>query len=120
MALLRQEVGHRIKVARVAAGLTQRELAVAIGLKNAADVSRYERGVQQTPDFRIDLIAEKTGRPRSYFTRDPDEPETDAIARIESEVATLRGLLQQVLDRLGPPPNRPRGPTWLEASERGH
>ena len=105
VALLREEVGRRIKVARTAAHLSQRELADKIGLANAQDVSRYERGVQQVPDFRIDLIAEATGRQRSYFTRDPAEaePQTadpEAIARLEADVEVLQRMLADGLERL--------------------
>ena len=81
VALLREELGRRIKTARTAAGLSQQDLAEKIGLKHAQDVSRYERGKVEVPGHRIDLISEATGRPRSFFTRDPAEPEatpTDA------------------------------------------
>jgi len=75
VALLREDLGQRIKTARQGAGLSQQELALAIGLKHAQDVSRYERGKVEVPSSRIDLIAEATGRSRSFFTRDPSEVE---------------------------------------------
>lgn len=96
VALLREELGKRIKEARVAAGMTQRELADRIHLKNATDVSRYERGVVEVPSHRIDLIAEATGRPRSFFTRDPSEPDAvdeDRIERLENELQETRRAL---------------------------
>lgn len=92
VALLREELGRRIKTARVGAKLSQRELADAIGLKNSSDVSRYERGTVEVPAHRIDLISEATGRTRSYFTRDPSEPEPTE----ETELAALRGELAEV------------------------
>lgn len=99
VALLRTELGRRIKTARVAAGMSQRELADRIGLKNASDVSRYERGTVEVPAHRIDLIAEATGRPRSYFTRDPaeEEPQTGQSARLEELIARLIALLEETL-----------------------
>jgi transcriptional regulator with XRE-family HTH domain len=96
VALLREELGRRIAAARTSAGLSQQQLAALIGLKHAQDVSRYERGKVDVPSHRIDLIAEATGRPRSYFVRDPSEPEptpsTDLgeIAELRREVVALR------------------------------
>lgn len=102
VALLREELGRRIKTARVAAGMSQRELATAIGLQNAQDVSRYERGVQQVPDYRIDLIAEATGRPRSYFVRDPAEPEpATQETDIRAQVVDLRVKVDALLRHFG-------------------
>ena len=100
MALLRQELGRRVASARVAAGLTQQQLAEAIGLKHAQDVSRYERGKVEVPDYRIDRIAEATRRPRSYFTRDPDEPDPEetaaALEAVRQELAEIRDLKRTV------------------------
>lgn len=100
VALLREELGRRIKVARVGAGLKQRELATAIGLENAQDISRYERGKVEVPSHRIDLIAEATGRPRSYFMRDPSEPDPtvvdEELEQLKAELAEVRRGLTMV------------------------
>lgn len=121
VALLREELGRRIAAARHSAGLSQRELANAIHLKNASDVSRYERGLVEVPSYRIDLIAEATGRPRSYFVRDPDEPETasvsqDVIVAVREEIRPLRehvagleALLRDLRDRLPEAPSATSG-----------
>ena len=93
VALLREELGRRIKTARLAAGLTQQELAARIGLRHAQDVSRYERGKTEVPSGRLDLIAEATGRRRSYFTRDPAEPEPAD----PGQEARLEGLIGEAL-----------------------
>lgn len=104
VALLREELGKRIAAARKAAGLSQQELAHKIGLKHAQDISRYERGKVEVPSFRIDLIAEATGRQRSYFTRDPTEPEPVAPDHlrqaIREETAGILDLLQRIDARL--------------------
>lgn len=100
VALLREELGRRIATARHGAGLTQRELAAAIGLENASDVSRYERGKGEVPSHRIDLIAEATGRPRSFFTRDPSEPDVpsaDQIDRMEQRLEDTLALVRELL-----------------------
>lgn len=96
VALLREELGRRIKAARVAAEMSQRELADAIKLKNAGDISRYERGVVEVPSHRIDLIAEATGRPRSYFTRDPSEPELPTNGSVEQLQEVVAGMVAQL------------------------
>lgn len=103
VSLLREELGRRIKTARVGAKLSQRELADRIGLKNASDVSRYERGTVEVPAHRIDLIAEATKRPRSYFTRDPAEPEPVPVEMI----ARLIELLEETLGQRTPPLAQP-------------
>lgn len=103
VALLREELGRRIKVARTAAKLSQQELAEKIGLKHAQDISRYERGKGEVPSHRIDLIAEATGRPRSFFVRDPAESEpleVDRLTALEEQVAEVRQTQQLVLDLL--------------------
>lgn len=115
VALLREELGRRIKDARNEAGLSQQDLASAIGLKHAQDVSRYERGLVEVPSFRIDRIAEATGRPRSYFTRDPAEPEDrpatdEEIASLRAEVADVGERLDRIeilLRQLAEPQERP-------------
>jgi transcriptional regulator with XRE-family HTH domain len=104
VALLREELGRRIATARLAAGLSQRELADLIGLKNASDVSRYERGTVEVPSARIDLIAEATKRPRSFFTRDPSEvdlplDEDRELAALREEVAEVRSMVAELLER---------------------
>lgn len=100
VALLREELGRRIKVARLAAKLTQQELAEKIGLKHAQDVSRYERGITEVPGHRIDLISEATGRPRSYFVRDPSEEHIseDRITVLEEQVGVLLRQNDMLLD----------------------
>jgi transcriptional regulator with XRE-family HTH domain len=96
VALLREDLGRRIKTARHDAGLTQRELADRIHLKNATDVSRYERGAVEVPSHRIDLIAQATGRPRSFFTRDPSEEEPDPDPALESLQGEVEGMAKQL------------------------
>lgn len=109
VALLRQELGRRIAVARKAAGLSQQQLAEKIGLRHAQDISRYERGKVEVPAARIDLIAEATGRPRSYFTRDPSEvddpPQSAEQLRqmVREEVSAALVPLEQILARLADP-----------------
>lgn len=118
VALLREELGRRIATARAGAGMSQQELASAVGLRHAQDISRYERGKVEVPSHRIDLIAEATGRPRSYFTRDPSEPELSSDdaewrARLESQLEQVLGIVRDlraelVTQREAPPVRKPR------------
>lgn len=101
VALLREELGRRIKTARTSARLSQQELAWKIGLKHAQDVSRYERGKVEVPAHRIDLIAEVTGRARSFFVRDPAEPEQDANLGDTVRDAIRAVLVEEQFPRLG-------------------
>lgn len=96
VALLREELGRRIRIARKEKGFSQQELAELVGLKHAQDISRYERGKTEVPDFRIDRIATATDRPRSYFMRDPAEPEPveDLDARLNRLEALVHGIAQ--------------------------
>jgi transcriptional regulator with XRE-family HTH domain len=99
VALLREELGRRIRTARNEKGLSQQELAELVGLKHAQDISRYERGKTEVPDFRIDRIATATDQPRSYFLRDPAEPET--VKNLDERLAGLETLLNRIAQALG-------------------
>lgn len=101
VALLREELGRRIQQARRDAGLTQQQLADAIGLQYAQSISNYERGISQVDDFRIDQIAEATGQPRSYFVRDPGEPDPDDLGELKAQMEVLQAQLAELLRRSG-------------------
>src|SRR5262249_39255904 len=94
--LTREELGGRIKAARLAARLSQQDLALKIGMRYAQDISRYERGKGEIPLHPIDRIAEGTGRPISYFVRDQEEQ-----AFIEARLSDLDAQLSEILRRLG-------------------
>jgi transcriptional regulator with XRE-family HTH domain len=51
-AIIARAVGARIREARLAVGLTQRELADRLGARDALAVSRWERGVN-VPNERM-------------------------------------------------------------------
>lgn len=60
MRTLRAVWGARIRTARVAAGYTQAQFAIALGV-DQANVSRWERGIASPHDDRRPLIAEILG-----------------------------------------------------------
>ena len=72
---LRTVFGQRLKEARLAAGLSQRELGRRIGLPEdvvSSRVTRYERGSSE-PDFATALkLANELGVPLAYLLADND------------------------------------------------
>ena len=51
------DFGVRVRAARVAAGLTQLELARAMGYSTRSTISRIESGDNQVPMDRLDALA---------------------------------------------------------------
>jgi transcriptional regulator with XRE-family HTH domain len=75
---LRAIWGQRIRDARQAAGLTQAQLALALGV-DQANVSRWERGMLSPRDDRRARIAEILGvDAASLFSYDPNDGEAAA------------------------------------------
>lgn len=100
MSIGQEQIGALIKRAREDAGMTQADLADAIGLTNGAQsISRYERAETEVPVKRLRRIAETTQKPMSFFIQ---EPETERPAdpgwlmplreELAAEVARLRAL----------------------------
>lgn len=56
-----EQVGALVKEARVAAGMTQAQLAEAVGGLSASSISKVERGVREPSDDELAAIAEATG-----------------------------------------------------------
>ncbi len=90
------ELGERIKQARDDAGLSQAELASAIGLSHPQSVSNYERGLTEVPPRRLRQIAEATRRPIGFFV---DAPPEDSRP-IREQLAEMTEMLSEVLRRL--------------------
>jgi transcriptional regulator with XRE-family HTH domain len=60
------EVGNRIRIARVAIGMSQEKLADALGL-SFQQVQKYEKGVNRVAPSRLAVVAEATGKPVAWF-----------------------------------------------------
>lgn len=72
MGTLRAVWGVRIREARIAAGYTQAQFAIAVGV-DQANVSRWERGIASPHDARRPLIARLLGvDPAVLFSYDTD------------------------------------------------
>jgi transcriptional regulator with XRE-family HTH domain len=107
-------VGGRLRTARRSAGLTQKQLAEAVGVESIT-VSRWERGVTSPSLSRLRRIAEITKTTVSDLVRAPDAATAHAVelAALREELAETRALVDRVvrtLDQLAQP--------RLEASSR--
>ena len=75
MAPRRETIGQRIKRLRLAAGLSQRELAEGLDRVSYAFVSRLEANQRRPSDRTIRLLAQRLGvTPLELETGDPDAP----------------------------------------------
>jgi transcriptional regulator with XRE-family HTH domain len=100
-------VGSRVRVARRAAGLTQKQLAEALGVEPIT-VSRWERDVTMPSVPRLGRIAELTETTVSDLVRSPDAMTGQAaeLAALREELAETRELVDRVaraLERLAQP-----------------
>ena len=100
-------VGGRLRTARRASGLTQKQLAEALGVESIT-VSRWERGVTTPSLPRLRRIAEITETSVSDLVRSPDSVTAQAaeLAELRKELAETRELVNRVartLERLARP-----------------
>src|SRR6266566_3944194 len=98
-----QELGERIKLAREDAKLSQRDLADAIGLRDAQSISNYERGITEVPPKRLRRIADTTKKPLEFFVQEPSQDGHGATSREEqrdSKIAAEIAHLAQVVEAL--------------------
>jgi transcriptional regulator with XRE-family HTH domain len=104
-------VGGRLRTARRAAGLTQKELAAELGVE-AVTVSRWERGVTTPTLPRLRRVAELTQTTVSDLVRAPDTASAHAVelAALREELAETRELVDRVaraLEELARPRSLP-------------
>jgi transcriptional regulator with XRE-family HTH domain len=97
-------LGTRLRTARRSAGLTQKQLAEALGVESIT-VSRWERGVTSPTLPRLRRIAELTETSVSDLVRAPDAASAHAVelAALREELAETRELVNRVartLDQL--------------------
>lgn len=87
-------MGARLTEARRAAGLTQRTVAAAIGV-SAAQLQKYERGVNRLSATSLPVIAELTGKPVAWFFGEV------AAAGSEAGARALLGRIANLVDEFG-------------------
>lgn len=89
--------GKRLKEARNAVGLSQKQLGVLAGLDEfvaSTRVNRYERGVHE-PDAGIALkLAEVLSVPRAYLYADDDEMAQLILAYANASRAMRKSVLK--------------------------
>jgi len=91
-------LGERIRAARAGKGWKQKQLAAEVAVEPIT-VSRWERGAT-TPDLDVlQLVAEATGKPLSYFVTSDSEQPAGLDARVERLEESL-GRLEEKLDLL--------------------
>ena len=85
-----ETVGARIKEARLAAGMTQKELAEAVDGLSAKAISEAERDLRELTDEQLEAIAEATGS-ESLLDKTDEAPaeESDAIVIDDEEILEL-------------------------------
>ncbi len=89
------DLAHRIRNARIAARLSQAELAEGIGVSDKS-ISAYEQGRSTPPFEKLKKIAHQTQHPLSFFTEDNNKEATisSKLASIERELAEVKRLLK--------------------------
>jgi transcriptional regulator with XRE-family HTH domain len=87
-----------VRTARRSAGLTQKQLAKALGV-HSISVSRWERGVTMPSLSRLRRVAEVTVTTTSDLLRAPDaaSADEDELAAIREELAETRAMLDRVV-----------------------
>ncbi len=102
---VRKSFGLRVHEARTSAGLSQRELARALGLRSAVAVGDWERG-KSFPKFETFLrLCEVLGKPPAFFlegyAESPrDDDPVQAIERLEQRLQQRHLELLHRLEQL--------------------
>ena len=83
-----EQIGARIKEARLAAGMTQKELADAVDGLSAKAVSEAERDQRELTDEQLEAIAEATGA-EALLGQGEDAPAEDSEKLVVDEKEIL-------------------------------
>lgn len=100
----KEEIGARIRSARVQKGWKQKHLAAAVRVEPVT-VSRWERGAT-TPDFdALGLIAEATGKPVGYLLADEQTAQaapdlSQAVERLEAAAERIASESERIATAL--------------------
>jgi transcriptional regulator with XRE-family HTH domain len=99
-------VGARVRAARVAAGLTQRQLGDVIDV-SFQQVQKYEHGVNRVGPGRLQKIADATRKPITFFFADINGhsigsgDEVASVVRLVGARPSIRRIVKR-LPQLGP------------------
>jgi transcriptional regulator with XRE-family HTH domain len=100
-----EELGHRLKLARDRAGMTQKELGAAVGV-DAMTISRYERGIHRPDNDVIQRIAGVLRERSGWFfeAASPDLSEgrstPDLLGSIAGDVTESQRATAEVAEEL--------------------
>jgi transcriptional regulator with XRE-family HTH domain len=89
---LARSIGGRIRKARLAAGMTQAELAH--GRYTSAYVSALERGLAKPSMAALQYVGDRLGQPPRAFL----EPDTGAATRMEADLRLASGAWREAVD----------------------
>lgn len=91
---MKTHIGVRVKTVRQMKGLTQEQLADAVG-KAVETISNIERGAMLTSIDTLQRIAQVLGVPLAHFFEDTEDARQVGRARLEDE-QRLRVIAQQL------------------------
>jgi transcriptional regulator with XRE-family HTH domain len=110
-------VGRRVKMARLAAGISQEKLAHALGV-SFQQVQKYENGVNRIGPGRLHAIAKMLNMPVPYFFDGLEKPRQggrDTLTLVENALSTKEGVrIAVALSRIRSPELRRRVADLLE------
>lgn len=96
-----QQWGSRLKQARLAAGLTQKQLGVDAGIDEhvaSTRINRYELGVHKPDLITVRKLAEVLKLPVAFFYTDTDEEVADLLLGYARADAIVRRKVHLLLD----------------------
>jgi transcriptional regulator with XRE-family HTH domain len=95
-------VSKRLKEARIASGLSQKQLGIAAGIDEfsaSARMNQYEKG-KHTPDFlTLKNIAKALGYPTAFFYAD-DDSMANVIATYHKLSKIKKGIATKYIENL--------------------
>lgn len=89
----RTQLGLRIREARQRSGLSQLQLAEAMGISDKT-VSAYEVGRVDPPLEALDKISQATSHPVAYFVGDVQSNIESRLDRIATELEEIRDMVK--------------------------
>ena len=95
-----QYIGERIREARIAAGLSQEDLAHMLGI-SYQQIQKYERGHNRISGLRMGRLMTALNRPFTYFI--PNATDIRSIPALSAQLANKEGLrVAELWPRLSP------------------
>lgn len=96
--MIYRDIGRRIQKAREESGLSQEELASALGITQSA-LSNYELGKRRLYLANLEQLANVLGRPLSYFMEEEKQP-NDGDSRKQASGDEVTSEIIGLLDSL--------------------